>query len=432
MKHSNAFRRILTTPRRYQHGIVAIVVTVGMIALLAVTGLALDTGHMLLNKTRVQNATDAAALAAARTLQTSSGDMTAARTVAEATFSNNLSQELSSIDPAIEVTVTYSENLNPGSFANSVTDPQFVKVTSDVIPLQSYLVQVVGIQDKRVNAISVAGFASGVDVCNLIPVMVCSQPNPVNPDNTPVPGYFHGYKLYTPPNPDGSSNFSTDDITTLKVGSGDGPDTDVGTGSFHLLDLPGLQGANDIRYAFAGNPACSGIGDNTPVDLSPGNKVGPTVQGINTRFGIYTGPLNGDQLLYPPDQANDTNAASYCGDGSSTACPYPDDYYNFYNDPTASIDPFGNQFQRRVVHVPIADCSTPATGNNTPDSMVVDGIGCFLLTEPATQTGGSSDDSSGSFRGTFIEDCTPPSSGITQSSGVQVIVLYKNPDGGDS
>ena len=54
--------------RRQQRGIVAVLVTVGLLALLAMVGLALETGHLVLNKSRLQSTVDAAALAAAKVL----------------------------------------------------------------------------------------------------------------------------------------------------------------------------------------------------------------------------------------------------------------------------------------------------------------------------------------------------------------------------
>jgi len=428
MKNHSAFwKRNTPTSAKKQQGVVAVVITIGMVALLAVTGLALDSGHMLMNKTRIQNAADAAALAAARTLQTTSGDMNQARTIAGTTFNNNLSNELAAASPTI--TVTFSENLNPGSFANTVTSPQFVKVSTSTVSLDSFLLQVIGKDSKNVLANAVAGYAQGVNICSLIPVMVCTG-NYTGNDN------IFGYKKFDP------LTYSDTDLITLKFGSGDGPDTDVGTGNFHLLDLPGLQGGNDIRYAFAGNPSCATKGQPFQIDLAPGNKVGPTAQGINTRFGIYTGPLNGDSDIYPPDQANDNQASPHCGNGSSTACSDPVDYHNFYQNNAININ--SPQYQRRVVTVPIANCSATANGNNVPASMQNPvGFGCFLLTNPVSQSGGNgnnngngngnnNDASSGSFQGVFLDDCTPPGTGVTQSSGVEIIVLYKNPDGGDS
>lgn len=405
-----------------QRGIVAVVVTVGMLALLAVTGLALDSGHMLVNKTNLQNATDAAALAAGRTLQLTNGDQTEAATNANTVFAANLTNELSGIGPTI--TVTFSETLQPGSFQSTVADPQYVKVETANVALNSYLVQLVGVNTKNVSTASVAGYAQGANICNLIPVMVCGKPTPAGEDPE---DYFHGYKTFDPDSYDAAT-----DVTTLKVGSGDGPDTDVGTGSFHLLDLPGLQGANDIRYAFAGNPSCAAVAEPLQIDLAPGNKVGPTVQGINTRFGDYSGPLNGARSLYPPDLANDNASSPVCEDGSPTACNDALTYYNYYQQGAVQSQNTSQQFERRIVGVPIADCTISANGNNTPEQMQTPlGIGCFLLTEPSSQTGGARN-SSGSLKGVFMEECPQPALGVTTSSGVDIIVLYKNPDRGDA
>ena len=51
-----------------QRGIVAVVVAIGLLGLLAMVGFALDSGHLILNKSRLQNTVDAAALSAAKVL----------------------------------------------------------------------------------------------------------------------------------------------------------------------------------------------------------------------------------------------------------------------------------------------------------------------------------------------------------------------------
>ena len=53
------------TPLHRQRGISMVFIGAGMMALLLMVGLALDAGHATLNKARLQNATDAAALHAA-------------------------------------------------------------------------------------------------------------------------------------------------------------------------------------------------------------------------------------------------------------------------------------------------------------------------------------------------------------------------------
>ncbi len=68
-----------------QHGIVIPLVAIALLALLGVTGLAVDMGHMYENKTRLQNAVDAAALSAAKTLDETKGDQASATVAAENT-----------------------------------------------------------------------------------------------------------------------------------------------------------------------------------------------------------------------------------------------------------------------------------------------------------------------------------------------------------
>ncbi|WP_271271346.1 TadE/TadG family type IV pilus assembly protein [Aliamphritea hakodatensis] len=432
-KHRTRARSAVTGAKQ-QRGIVTVVVAVGLIALVAMVGLALDTGHLLLNKTRLQNAVDAAALSGARTLQlsVSAAPMDDARAAAIATFNANLSDELTSHAPV--PTVTFSEDLTPGSFvAATAGEPNYIKVATPLVPLTSYLVQVVGVDDKPVGATAVAGFGSGASVCDLIPVMVCKGTQ--DPDTpTGFSEFDFSAGLSAPFDP-------ATDTVTLKTGSGSGPDTDVGTGSFHLIDIPGLQGANDIRYAFAESSNCGDEGQEFEIDLAPGNKVGPTVQGINTRFGLYSGPLNGNSSDYPPDYANDTSHTPDCigmdpdGLGSDpdngtgpNACLDPRNYANYYNSPSSNIQPEDPRYQRRMVKVPVGACDGSATGNDTVETL---GFGCFLLTDPATQQGGANSDS-GSLRGVFMHECTPPATGVTQGSGVTTIFLFKNPDGEES
>src|SRR5437868_4116251 len=57
-----------TPMRRKQRGITLIVVTIALLSLLLVGGLALDIGHVTVNKARLQATADSAALAAAKVL----------------------------------------------------------------------------------------------------------------------------------------------------------------------------------------------------------------------------------------------------------------------------------------------------------------------------------------------------------------------------
>src|SRR5215469_2054486 len=87
-------RRVIVTrarqlaPLRRQRGIAMVFLAVGLAALLLMAGLALDVGHATLNKTRLRNATDAAALAAAKMLDSTRNTILAS-TAALTAYGNN-------------------------------------------------------------------------------------------------------------------------------------------------------------------------------------------------------------------------------------------------------------------------------------------------------------------------------------------------------
>jgi len=70
-------------------------VAIAMLVLLGITGLALDMGHMYENKTRLQNAVDAAALSAAKKLDETKGDQALATAAAKDTIIKH-----NALDPA--------------------------------------------------------------------------------------------------------------------------------------------------------------------------------------------------------------------------------------------------------------------------------------------------------------------------------------------
>ena len=71
-----------------QRGVSMILFTIGMLIIVLIGGLALDMSHAMLNKTRLQNSVDAAALAAASVLLSSS-DTDRATDAAEDIFEAN-------------------------------------------------------------------------------------------------------------------------------------------------------------------------------------------------------------------------------------------------------------------------------------------------------------------------------------------------------
>ena len=110
-------RGMPSTPAR-QRGAILVLLAIAMLAVLAMGGLALDGSHVLLNKSRLQNSVDAAALAAAKELD-QSGDEGRATAAAlsllglNAAAPGNRELGTSVSSGALNVTVEYSSTLQP-------------------------------------------------------------------------------------------------------------------------------------------------------------------------------------------------------------------------------------------------------------------------------------------------------------------------------
>ena len=106
-----------------------VLVVVGMVVLLGMVGLALDGGHAMLNKTRLQNAVDAAALGGAKELDMT-GDILVARNAVEAVFGANGTAPGNSemggafADGTIDLEVQFSATLNP--FVSGTSPPESI------------------------------------------------------------------------------------------------------------------------------------------------------------------------------------------------------------------------------------------------------------------------------------------------------------------
>ncbi len=101
-----------------QRGVVLPLVVIGLIAMFAMVGLAIDSSHAFVNMTRLQNTSDAAALAAAKVYD-QTADTVASTVAANSLFGLNTDGSGNfEIDSAydggnISVIVQYSQTLNP-------------------------------------------------------------------------------------------------------------------------------------------------------------------------------------------------------------------------------------------------------------------------------------------------------------------------------
>ncbi|MBF7728648.1 Tad domain-containing protein [Pseudomonas sp. N040] len=437
-----------TAPER-QRGAVIVLVTLAMVAMLLMAALALDGGHMLVNKTRLQNSVDAAALSGAKTLQQVLGSSNAAivsRSAALATLTLNANASGNS-----ELATAVTAAGGAGAFAvvelaNSVYGPfsfpgpanaSYVRVSVPNYPLSGFFWNFAqafaggGLGAKAVAAIATAG-PSPTSPCDLAPLMVCGDTTQHDPDT----GLFWGYQL--------------GELEVLK--SAKNNTSGIGPGNFQLLDFG--SGGQTVREALAGGGTlCPAAGEN--VGTKPGNTVGPSAQGFNTRFGQYVGPMGGTESIYPPDlvttfnQLGNGNGAltvdltddsvSYLGTGgglvhsdsagniltaSGTGLFDLNDWKAASADCVANPSASGCQsdgvFERRMLKIVIGQCS--GTDGGTA-SVPVLGFACFFALQPMDQTGGQA-----WLLGQFSSVCEGddfPGPNPVEDAGPQIIQLYK-------
>ena len=393
-----------------------IFVVIGLLSLLLMAALALDVGHATLNKARLQNATDAAALAAAKVLDSTHSTILATAAGLTA-FGNNansrgdteLATAYANGSGSVVVTVQYSATLPP--FTPGSSSGPYVRIATTGFTRPTWLASLAGIAQMTVSATAVAGPSPTVNTaCNIVPFLVCGTPGVAN----------FGYTINQP--------------WVLKQ-SAPGSPSEVGPGNFQLIQLGG-SGANVVRQNIAGTfSGCASTGNT--VQTQPGNETGPTAQGLNTRFGDYTGPLGGTQSQYPPDVITTQQSPPLSvGNGGP---PYPivgniSFGYQQYQAQLAAGGPYNYAPApgpgvpgRRVLQVPVGDCSGTSGGSTT---VPVIGFACFFLLQEETQKGNSS-----YILGEFEGDCTvdgTPGPAPTTGPGPYIIQLYHDPSSGDS
>ena len=398
-----------------QKGVVLPLVAIGLLAMVAVAGLALDSSHALANKTRLQNTVDAAALAAAKAYD-QSADIVIGDAAAFSLFGLNAdaagNQELNAAYDSgeINIVIQWSETLNP--FVSVGIGP-YVRVIATDFALDATLSSVLGVTKIDIAATAVAGPSPSINsACNIAPMVVCAK-DADDPD------------LY---------GFEKNGLEVLKSAAPAG--SPIGGGNFQLIRID-CPGGACVRDNLAGSyGGC--VGEGTAVETEPGNTVGPTVQGLNTRFGVYSGPVSPED--YPPDvvvtQPNpplsyDDANGQVMQNGAAVnnqTIDYGWDQYaaNVTNNYLDYPPPVG-VYERRVMALPIARCDGASSGQST---LEVVGFGCYFMLQQVKQKGNEAE-----IFGQFLEGCTAggtpgpqPASGPTP----YIIQLYKDPDSQDS
>jgi Flp pilus assembly protein TadG len=438
-----------------QRGAVVVLIVIALAAILMMSALALDGGHMLVNKTRLQNAVDAAALSGAKTLQEQLDSADAefnARTdalqaiVLNAAATGNDELE-SAIDNAVGnfATVEFSDSIYGVFSYPGPANARYVRVTVADYPLAGFFwdfAQILGSapdRDKAVAAMATAG-PSPTSPCDIAPLMVCGNPNAYDPDN----GMFWGYEF--------------GDLEVLKMAAGNS--SPIGPGNFQLIRLDGT-GKSDIRDALAGGiQQCNTVDDS--VDTETGNAVGPVAQGLNTRFGEYKGYFKAsDSTQYPPDLVVAFSTVSQGGGqgagGQGGGNPQPalslsgstivyngsdpvqadndgnltsnggvalDDYNDWVERqadcPGGSYCQGNGARERRMLKIVVGNCTGQNNGQST---LPVLGFACFFVLQSVSQQG-----TEAQIYGQFIEECegdNVPGPDPAGDVGPQIIQLYK-------
>ncbi len=423
-----------------------VILVAGMAALLAVAGLALDGGNLFLNKSKLQNAIDASALSAGAALNKVGGNYDKARTSAidrfETVIATPGNEALLEAYNGNEISVTVSTSPTLSPFVGSNADDDwYVRVAVSALQIDSFFLRVIGIDTLSVPATAVAGRTpvgvidptGGNDVnpiCGIVPMMVCGDPAQMPSEGS------DDYWGYTP----GETQVLKATAQCQNPNDPACAEPAVGAGNFQLLQLTDgdgnpLSGGAGIRDAMAGSgDSCVNAVQGEQITTQTGNEVGPVTQGLNTRFGIYNGPMNSSSEEYPGDYVS--------GEPRGREMTYSDYQYAYDYDKTGCADCYSEgEDHRRIVAVPIGDCTESTNGKG--DIPLLD-MGCFFITKKADQKGNES-----SVYGQFVADCPvsvtpPPGEGPTSGNNsgsapggnnankAYIIQLYKNPSSRDS
>lgn len=335
-----------------QRGAVVPLVTIVLPILLLAAGWALDFGNVFVNKTRLQNALDAAALSAAITIHRDPNKTRENATInGKATFDrfkaasgNNALAGLSSDDLVFE----YSKYLNP--FVDGTNPPTFVRVSStNMLRVRPALIRIFDrfSSDIAVPARATAG-AAGRN-CNLAPLVICpKEGQPIGCNGTAC----NGVPFHTKVCLKGGSGAKQDGTCQLPS---------LPTGEFGLLRFDGFAGGDDIKSLLSGSVNVCAY----TAGWETGNKVGSVSDGLDLRF-------NADmvQTIYPEVEEGVKGYPQYIGDTNVKLAITPT--------PSGTI-------YKRIMAVPVVEsCDNKKSVNIIATS-------CFFLTEKATHTGTSNE-----------------------------------------
>lgn len=376
--------------RNQEQGAVAIIIGLSLAVLVGFAGLVVDLGRMYVNKTELQSAADACALAAANELICDSTAGTcpsaflhnaeAAGIFVAGRNSKNFQESAATIAAD---DVKFSTALGPNSNyqPRGTADPnsKFAMCTARTTGLVPWFMGVLGIGNQTVSATAVATLAPGQTSCTAAPVGICAKAG-FNGTSTPPYGYAIGEWI--------QSNFNGNN----NGGGNTGPESPDLSGQFRWVDFtPSAGGTNEVRDQL--------LGRSSVCDIRVGNNVRETgeKQGAktawNTRFGFYPNGANAETPeTAPPDKTGYSYPSTTIGIGTSAYAdyrskqaaftPFSSSQYaptgaagNISGNPTPAINHQTYGAERRLIPAPIIDCDAGA-------AVQIRGMACILMLNP--------------------------------------------------
>jgi Flp pilus assembly protein TadG len=347
--HSMSKIRIVP-PRSSERGSTMIMTAILMLGLLMCVGLCIDISRLYMTHTELKNAADAAALAAARELNSGTSGIDNAVTRANAIVNNYglnpTAVTISAVEFAVNLNGTY---VNAATARNAPTNIRFVRVTTAAVSTTMLFSSAALGGSLSNTGQSVAGMSVGLNtICDFFPVAVALT------DINPAPNT----------------------TMTLTFTQGTNNSATLVDKNYIVLEVPDINGNGSPETAVlsAGlTSICQKLNVNVPFHMTPSanQNNGPRqiTDGINTRFNIYANGY-GNALVpstYPPDSNVQENIT-----------------FDQYNNKTAVTPPNPNapgKDQRRILIVPIV---APGTYTGTPVGAPTLKFGAFFLKSQST------------------------------------------------
>ena len=398
--------------RKGERGNVMVMTAILAVGIVLAVGLCIDVSRVYMVRTELQNAADAAALAAARELDSGASGIQNAVTRAT-TIVNNYGFNRAAITIA---TVEFSDSLN-GTYVDSATaqanpaNIKFVQVTTQsAATTVLFAIRALGNSHAESRS-ATAGMSAPINsICDFFPVAVALDPA-VEPGD--------GADGYPAPNTPMSLSFA----------QGSGNAATLTDKNYIILEVPDITGSGSPETAVlsAGlTNICQTLNASIQFHMTPSANLnnGPRqiTDGVNTRFNIYANGY-GNALqpsTFPPD-SNVQQGITF-------------DQYNNRTVVTAPNPNAPGQDERRILIVPIVwpgtyDSSNCQPGAPCPNTIIRKWAAFFLEDQSVVTTPCNQSSTCGELHVEWIDESLvlgrggfDPSGGCTNFS---VPVLYK-------